>query len=234
VHKSSIWHIRDCIQRHLAGRAPGTVLEVGCNSKVAECKTLFVEIGWRYVGADLDEGPNVDVVLTDPYAWDFEPGRFDAVVSGSMLEHNELFWLSFMEMYRVLAPGGFMIHVAPSRGYEHWGPRDCWRFYPDSMKALAKWAGFECLEATTDWTAKQLEAVAKSAPARYRRAVKGSRFPNSTWGDTVGVFRKPEGAKRPELALRYARQMLERWGEAVPSPAGGARKASAEAPGKSP
>jgi hypothetical protein len=28
---------------------------------------------------------------------------------------------------------------------------DCWRYYPDGLRALAKWGKFEVLEATTQW-----------------------------------------------------------------------------------
>jgi SAM-dependent methyltransferase len=217
--------MRDCLQRHLAARPPGTVLEVGCNSRVPEYKSLFLEIGWTYVGADIGEGPNVDIVLRDPYAWEIEPDRFDAIVSGSMLEHNEMFWLSFIEMYRVLAPGGLMIHVAPSRGYEHWGPRDCWRFYRDGMSAVARWAGFECLEATTDWSADDIAVLKRRRQRRPGWVPPRTSFPNSTWGDTVGVFRKPEGGGRPDVALRYARRMIENWNEGDSAAPAAARRA---------
>ncbi|HVV95262.1 MAG TPA: class I SAM-dependent methyltransferase [Hyphomicrobiales bacterium] len=214
MHSSSVWHMRDCLERYLAERPPGTVLEVGCNSRVPEYRHLFQEIGWTYVGADLDEGPDVDVVLRDPYSWEIESDKFDAIVSGSMLEHNEMFWLSFVEMYRVLVPGGLMIHVAPSRGHEHWGPSDCWRFYRDGMRAVAQWAGFECLEATTDWSASDLAVLTRKRQKQPGWKPPPTRFPDSTWGDTVGVFRKPTGGQRPEVALRYARKMLDHWGEA--------------------
>ena len=61
------------------------------------------------------------------------------MLSSSCLEHDECFWMTFLEMCRVLKPGGFIYINTPSSGYYHSYPVDCWRFYPDSYKALEKW-----------------------------------------------------------------------------------------------
>lgn len=51
------------------------------------------------------------------------------------------------------------------------GPTDCWRFYPDGFRALAKYSASELLEVSTDWLPSE-------------------DTDSSQWGDTVGVFRK--------------------------------------------
>ena len=86
--------------------------------------------------------------------------------------HIEFFWLTWLEMARILKPGGLIFLVAPSRGPEHRYPQDCWRFYPDGYRALASFGGLELVSANTDW---ESHADEFSAP----------------WGDTVGVFRQP-------------------------------------------
>jgi SAM-dependent methyltransferase len=78
-------------------------------------------------------------VLEEPYRYPFADGEFDVIVSTSCLEHDPAFWLSFAEMARVLRPGGFLYVSAPVNGPYHGHPGDCWRFYPDAAKALAKW-----------------------------------------------------------------------------------------------
>jgi hypothetical protein len=40
----------------------------------------------------------------------------------------------------VLKPNGLFYLNAPSNGIFHRFPIDCWRFYPDSGKALVNWA----------------------------------------------------------------------------------------------
>jgi SAM-dependent methyltransferase len=94
----------------------------------------------EYYGVDTFPGPNVDIVLDDPYVLPFDTGTVDIIISSSVYEHTEWFWVSFLECMRVLKPGGLMYIQVPSNGPVHRFPVDCWRFYPDSAEALAKWA----------------------------------------------------------------------------------------------
>jgi len=93
-----------------------------------------------YVGMDFDQGEGVDVILEDPYKFPFEDNTFDVLVTSSCFEHSEMFWVSFLESMRVLKPNGVMYCNAPSSNMPyHKFPVDCWRFFPDSGKALEKW-----------------------------------------------------------------------------------------------
>lgn len=94
----------------------------------------------RYVGVDMVPGKGVDIVLVDPYVLPFETGSVDVVVSTSCLEHSEFFWVTFLEIMRVLGPHGVLYLNVPSNGAFHRYPVDCWRFYPDSGVALVRWA----------------------------------------------------------------------------------------------
>lgn len=93
----------------------------------------------RYTGVDMDAGPGVDLVLADPYVLPFDDCTFSAVVSSSCFEHSDMFWLVFLETLRVLRPGGYLYVNAPSNGWYHPYPRDCWRFYPDCGLSLVTW-----------------------------------------------------------------------------------------------
>lgn len=190
MHHEAFEHMKTAFDSHIAPMGPGKVLEVGSKSRKAEYRGLFERHGWAYTGADLQEGPNVTAVLDDPFHFPFEDRHFDAIISGQMLEHNSMFWLTFMEMSRTLRMGGVMVHVAPSRGPEHRAPQDCWRFYRDGMTALADWCGMEILHASTDWSRADLERKATGKPRTARRMQREARFIDTDWGDTVGVFRK--------------------------------------------
>lgn len=96
-----------------------------------------------YTGLDLAHGPNVDLVVKDKYAWPCLSDHFDAVVSGQCLEHVEFPWETMREIARVLKPGGLAHIIVPHRWPIHNYPVDCWRFNPDGMDALGKWAGLE-------------------------------------------------------------------------------------------
>lgn len=94
----------------------------------------------KYIGVDFIAGKGIDVVLEDPYKLPFEDSSVDIVVSSSCLEHSEMFWVVFLEILRVLKPGGLCYLNVPSNGEFHRFPVDCWRFYPDSGNALVTWA----------------------------------------------------------------------------------------------
>jgi hypothetical protein len=51
-----------------------------------------------------------------------------------------MFWLVFLEILRVLKSKGLFYLNVPSTGSFHRFPVDCWRFYPDSGRALVNWA----------------------------------------------------------------------------------------------
>ncbi|MDJ0823056.1 MAG: methyltransferase domain-containing protein [Paracoccaceae bacterium] len=190
MHHESLSHMRRAFRVHARALGPGKVLEVGSKDRKAEYRKLFEKNGWDYTGCDLDAGPNVDLVLQDPFDFPIADDSYDVVISGQMLEHNTMFWLSFIEMSRVLRMGGVMIHVAPSRGFEHRAPQDCWRFYRDGMRALADWSGMELLAASTDWRTSDIDMLAAKKPTIARRIRREALNLDTDWGDTVGVFRK--------------------------------------------
>lgn len=80
------------------------------------------------------------MVLDDPYKLPFADNSIDAAVSSSCFEHSEMFWLLFLEVIRVLKPNGLFFLNVPSNGSFHRYPVDCWRFFPESGKALVSWA----------------------------------------------------------------------------------------------
>lgn len=171
----------DLVQRYLNPEIPISVVDIGSYDVNGSYRTLFGQSAWSYVGVDLEAGPGVDLVLTSPYTIPLASGSVDLVISGQAFEHVEYFWLSWLEMIRVLKPGGTIFLIAPSRGPEHRYPQDCWRFYPDGYTALAKYGNCELVEVTTDWEPHP--------------------DPGSVaWGDTVGVFRK----LRPGLRVRIS------------------------------
>jgi len=72
----------------------------------------------RYVGLDLGEGRNVDVVcVAHEYA---EPsGSFDVVLSSNALEHDMYFAKTLVNMVRLVRPGGLMFFQATHRYRAH-------------------------------------------------------------------------------------------------------------------
>jgi hypothetical protein len=119
---------------------PKTVVEIGsydlCGGPMKSASAHHA----IYVGMDLCAGNGVDCVMYDPYVIPAVSDYYDAAVSTSTFEHIEMPWLTFLEMVRVVKPGGLIYINAPSNGPYHRHPTDCWRYYLDAGPALAKWA----------------------------------------------------------------------------------------------
>ncbi|MBQ6099355.1 MAG: class I SAM-dependent methyltransferase [Methanobrevibacter sp.] len=113
---------------------------------------IFKEENWTYTGLDFQAGHNVDTVVTDIYNWfEVEDNTYDVVISGQLFEHLEFFWLTMSEIERVLKPGGYVCIIVPSSGPRHGGNiPNCYLFYEDGLKAMAKYVNLEVLHASVD------------------------------------------------------------------------------------
>jgi len=151
------------------------ILDVGSYDVNGTMKPIF-EKG-QYIGLDMEDGPNVDIVGVS-HDIPFEKDEFDIVISSSCFEHDDMFWISFQEMCRVLKPGGYMYIQAPSNGPYHGWPGDNWRFYIDSWKALEKWGK------KLGYDVDLIEHYIDEASPNYRDD--GSRM----WNNSVGIYRK--------------------------------------------
>ena len=192
MHLSSLEHVERLVDKYLRNATGVKIVDIGSYDVNGSYKQFFSRPSWTYVGVDLAPGPNVDVALQSPYRLPFASHSVDVIVSGQAFEHIEFFWLTWLEMVRVLKPGGLIFLLAPSRGYEHRHPQDCWRFYPDSYHALAKYGGLQLLEVKTDW---EPHTDPDSAP----------------WGDTVGVFKQQTHMPFWQRLRRIAMQHIRYW-----------------------
>jgi ubiquinone/menaquinone biosynthesis C-methylase UbiE len=137
--------MQDFVDRFCKDRV--RVLDLGScdvNLKVGNNRNLHPN--WEYIGADICNGNNVNIVLDDPYKWDFQDNEFDVVISSNTFEHIEYPWLTIVEMTRVLKPNGYMCIIVPLVCPTHVYPVDTYRYNEDGMRALAKWANLEVIE----------------------------------------------------------------------------------------
>ncbi|WP_162139091.1 methyltransferase domain-containing protein [Synechococcus sp. PCC 7336] len=120
-----------------------SVLDIGGSNVNGSYRDVFSDEKFKYLAVDLEAAPGVDIVLDNPYKLPFKDAEFDIIISGQVFEHVEFFWKLFEEMARVLQRDGLMFLIVPSAGPIHRYPVDCYRFYPDSMQALARYAGIK-------------------------------------------------------------------------------------------
>lgn len=151
------------------------ILDIGSYDVNGTMKPIFQK--GQYIGLDMEQGPNVDIVGVS-HEVPFEKDEFDIVISSSCFEHDDMFWISYQEMCRVLKPGGYMYVQAPSNGPYHGWPGDNWRFYIDSWKALEKWG--KKLGYDMELVEHYIDETTPPHPSE------GPRF----WNDSIGIYRK--------------------------------------------
>ncbi len=177
MHQSSMDKMRAFRDQYLSKKSgqPLKIIDLGSQDVNGSYRSLFADTNWHYVGVDMEAGQNVDVVLSMPYAWkEVGSNSADVVISGQAFEHIQFIWITMLEIARVLKPEGICCILAPSSGPEHRFPRDCWRFYPDGMYALAQFAQLDVISASTQWENKDYQD--------------GS----DDWHDSMLVCRKPD------------------------------------------
>lgn len=176
MHESSYKKMSAFVESRLSSRKKDKIkiLDVGSTDINGSYRELFANPGWEYHGADLNPGNNVNIVLHDNYNWkNIKSDTYDIVISGQAFEHIEYFWVTILEIARVLKSGGICCIIAPSGGLEHKYPVDCWRFYPDGFRVLARYANLEISE-----------TYAEFQPEKYNDA-------SEIWMDCVLIASKP-------------------------------------------
>lgn len=160
------------------------VLDVG--SRVTDLRhksyrSLVDEHGWNYVGLDVVSGHNVDLVVNNAYVWsELQPNSFDLVLCGQVFEHVDYFWLTILEISRVVRKGGWVVVIAPSSGVLHRFPVDNWRIYPDGMSVIGRFAMLE------------IKSVSRLAGG-------------GIWEDTAALFQKPHWSEEDERRFVFRR-----------------------------
>lgn len=201
MHQSSYDKMMNFRKQYLEDRRDESlrILDVGSMDVNGCYRPIFDSPQWQYQGIDMEPGPNVNIVLGSPYKWTaVRSASADVVISGQAFEHIEYFWITMLEIARVMKPGGIGCIIAPSAGPVHNFPGDCWRFYPDGFIALARFAGLIPLKAETQW--KDLDYADGS----------------DVWHDSVIVFQRPilapwiDFKSRVKRALRHKVLVLGR------------------------
>lgn len=196
MHESSMDKMLTFKKKYLEGRKNEAlcILDLGSMDINGSYRDHFDITPWKYHGLDMAPGKNVDIVLKNPYSWDeIKSNSIDIIISGQAFEHIEYFWITMLEIARILKPEGMCCLIAPSGGFEHRYPVDCWRFYPDGFASMARFARFDVLELFTQWKADE-------------RYTDGS----NVWQDTMLVGKKTHLSKIKEWKERIRRSLLHR------------------------
>jgi SAM-dependent methyltransferase len=138
------------LEQALNTHARGRLLDLGCGTVplYGQYKSLAEEVVCVDWGHSPHRVRHIDIEhdLTKPLP--FEANRFDTIVLSDVLEHlpePEQLW---MEMARVLSPGGRVILNVPFLYWVHELPHDYYRYTEFALRRFAEQSGFRVLELT--------------------------------------------------------------------------------------
>lgn len=215
MHPSAFAEMSRCVDTYVPKDRHSVVVDFGSYSSAQRQtmthRSLLADHDCEIIGVDIRPGLNVDRVMEKPYRLPLRSNSVDFVMSGQVFEHIPFFWASMLEIARVLRTDGHFLMTAPSRGHQH-TPVDCWRYYPDGVRAMAAFSGLEVVEARTDFPPKMKDSNPVTLPPGVRPGqhdFAAIDVENRYWGDTTAVLRKP--ASYPSRRLALVRPPLLWW-----------------------
>lgn len=83
-----------------------------------------------------DSYPGLTYTSHEEYNYPIDGESYDLIISGQVMEHVKKIWLWLAELKRIVKTNGTIILINPVSWPYHAIPVDCWRIYPEGMKAL--------------------------------------------------------------------------------------------------
>lgn len=159
--------------------------------------------------------PGITYVSQKEYEYPIPNNTYDIVISGQVMEHVKMIWVWLKELKRIIKDNGKIILINPISWPYHEFPVDCWRIFPEGMKALAEYndlevlhSQFESLEADAfantktptipgqsytylDLRKKIMLIKIWNSTIHYVPILKKLKVPVEVAYDTITIYRKP-------------------------------------------
>lgn len=143
MHQNSLFLFEKFALPYLQEFEDAIALEIGPDaipSKYCELVNLN-KIRWDNI--DIVPRQGLTYVSKSLYSYPIQTGRYDFLIAGQVIEHIPQIWIWIKEMERILRQGGVLVLISPINWPYHEAPVDCWRIYPDGMRALIYGTNFD-------------------------------------------------------------------------------------------
>ena len=117
-------------------RSSSRVLEIGPDGSPSSYESLVNDRSITWETTDISGRDGITYPNAGEYSFPIPDDSYDVVLSGQVIEHVKKIWVWIRELERVCRKGGYVIIINPVSWPFHEVPVDCWRIYPDGMKAL--------------------------------------------------------------------------------------------------
>jgi len=112
------------------------VLEIGPDAFPSSYANLVNDSSITWETTDISDRGSMTYPNAGEYSFPVPDAAYDVVLTGQVIEHVKKIWVWVKELDRVCKKGGYVIIINPVSWPFHEVPVDCWRIYPDGMKAL--------------------------------------------------------------------------------------------------
>jgi len=175
------------------------VLEIGPDAFPSTYQHLTGGLPLEWHTLDIYDSPHLTYPNSSQYSFAIPDESYDVVLSGQVIEHVKKPWIWMPELARITKAGGLIITINPVSWIYHEAPVDCWRIYPEGMKALYEDASLtvmlSCWESLeTPHFHRYLPGISRECQGRKMRMIYDILgrfgFPVEGSYDTVTVGRK--------------------------------------------
>ncbi len=119
------------------------ILEIGPDDFPSTYRRMMPPRNIHWHTLDIDGRDGLTHKACESYSFPIDDGFYDVVFSAQVIEHVPEIWSWMKEIARITKFGGRIMIINPVSWPYHEAPVDCWRIYPEGMKALCRYAGLD-------------------------------------------------------------------------------------------
>jgi len=121
------------------------VLEIGPSGFPSFYQSIVADRSITWDTLNINGDARLTYRASSEYDFPIQDNTYDLVLSGQVIEHVRKTWVWIREVARVCKVGGIVITINPVSWPYHEAPIDCWRAFPEGMKALYEEASLEVI-----------------------------------------------------------------------------------------
>lgn len=126
------------------------ILEIGPDQFPSTYQRMVGDSSITWETLNICQNDSLTYSVVDEYKYPIPDNYYDIVLSAQVLEHVRKIWIWVKELARICKKGGYVIIIAPLSWPYHEHPVDCWRVFPEGIKALYEYAELKTILAVCE------------------------------------------------------------------------------------